>query len=104
MTTPEQISELLALAEKATPRPWYCTTTGAGIPCVNYSQPDDYHGLPVCIEGMRKGNIPYIAAACNLAPALAREVERLRAEVESLKEELRDTRYSYHTDEREFSA
>ena len=98
-TTPEQRQELLELAEKATPRPWECggeaqISLTFDREC-NIFPPDTIktHGFqfggPVAVinyKGESDANPDgadalYIVAACNLAPGLARDVERLRSQM-----------------------
>ncbi|MDL2315461.1 hypothetical protein LJC59_00060 [Desulfovibrio sp. OttesenSCG-928-A18] len=105
MTTPEQRAELLALAEKATPRPWYPQHSDDRLCMSTYyiatedidDDPREIHGKVVAVTlyqsercachdaGRWEEDAAYIVAACNLAPALAREVEGLRKEVDRLK-------------------
>lgn len=76
-TTPEQRAELLALAEKATPRPWAPILSDGLI----YSTVPGSDDIQSNDGNMSTDDVSYIAAACNIAPALAREVEGLRRDL-----------------------
>ena len=78
--TDAELARLEELAGKATPGEWYESVTGEGVPSVNASAEDAYHGFSICIQGMihNTHNITYIAAACNAVPSLVAEVRRLR--------------------------
>ncbi len=82
--TNEQIAELLALAEKATPRPWFQWMYGeddnVGI-ANNYAPVERVEDIAKLEEQNRYNDAAYIVAACNLAPELANEVLRLGEEI-----------------------
>ena len=79
--TDQELTDLEALLEKVTSGKWYVTVTGEGIPCVNASEPQEYHGCPVCVQGMilNEANLRFIAAARTAVPKLIEEVWRLKA-------------------------
>ena len=81
-TTQDIITSAETLLAGITPGEWYDTVTGEGVPCVNVSNPEDYHGFPVCIRGMilNDANIAFIAASPELVRELVEEVKRLREE------------------------
>ena len=92
--TPEQIAEFLALSQKVRSICWYAESDGIvsdtrvqvccgrGIQecCLNPDAAGEAKMLLRLKEGTEE-DLAYIAAACNLAPVLAREVEMLGAVV-----------------------
>ena len=93
--TQQELDALKALAAKATPGPWESSHS------IDPPSNDDYHPDNPNREGWSEGPIVtgvyrdvkaqveadarYIAAACNAAPALVAEVERLTARVAELE-------------------
>jgi hypothetical protein len=91
-----KLTELIALAAKATPGPWiskeeYYESSGASFASIGAEEPRTR--IASLIPGtahIRKetvfDNAAYIVAACNLAPALAAEVVELRERNKQLDE------------------
>lgn len=78
--TEQRLAEIETRANAATPLPWYRSFTGDGIPCVSASHPEDYHGVPICVQGMflSEDNMEFIAHARQDVPDLCAEVLRLQ--------------------------
>lgn len=72
--TAAELAELRAAAEKATPRPW---VTGMR------ADEEARRTIAGCRYRNSKSDVPYIVAACNLAPRLIAEVERLQGELDA---------------------
>jgi hypothetical protein len=66
-----------ALAAGPTPGPWTLDRTCVLIPLDPHSWAEAYGGTPA--------NAAYIAAACNAAPELLAEVDRLTAERDAMR-------------------
>lgn len=89
--TDAQVAAWLELAEAATPGPWDCTNYGLGVQRTGTVREDTYGPWPdgeVCILSDEFGenvrlmeDAKFIAAAREAVPALAREVQRLQAEL-----------------------
>lgn len=90
-------AELAGLAERATKGPWSVLVEETHKDHWRMRIPEIGAAFPVHkVDDREIGNaindVAYIAAACNLSPALLAERQRLRAEVERLTRELHRTR------------
>ena len=85
MFTKEQLAEILAVCEKATPEPWHIVKNH-----LYHSEiKSDKRELIACIETVKEGseehNAQFIALARTALPQLAEEVIKLRAVAEVAK-------------------
>lgn len=95
MTTDDELRELIALGEKAQPRPWTNVYNGAVTKNVCQQPPNSWGNelrllLANCSMSGLYGtqNATYIVAAANLAPEIAAELIAAREEVQSLREHI----------------
>lgn len=89
---PERIAELRALAEDATPGPWESAKDHASIYAANTHDPSDPYFIGRASSNDTHKfmeNARFIAAACTALPEALDEIERLRAELDEQRGEMR---------------
>lgn len=91
--TPAELAEIEARAEAATEGPWETRGLDVYQPAgrhIAYTGPQREQDYPESCRRVDDANAAFIAAARTDVPRLAREVARLRAENDAMREMLRD--------------